>query len=62
MEARQADLLIVLGGRFGEEVAAELGRAVNSVDDPQLLEQLIKQSVKVASQASFRAALKSLQR
>jgi hypothetical protein len=61
LQSRQADLLFVLSSRFGEDVAAELAPAVNSVDDPQLLEQLFQQSVTVASLTAFRAALKSLQ-
>jgi hypothetical protein len=59
LEARQADLLIVLAGRFGDDVAAQLAPLVNSVDDPQLLENLLKQVVAGGSLAAFRTAVRS---
>jgi hypothetical protein len=61
IERLQTDLLIVIGGRFGDDVAAELAPGVNSVDDPQVLERLLKQAVAGSSLETFRSALKSEQ-
>jgi hypothetical protein len=59
VEAGQTALLIVLRNRFGDDAAAELGPAVNSVDDPEMLEHLLKQVVAGCSLDNFRSALTS---
>jgi hypothetical protein len=40
----QADLLIVLRSRFGDDAALQLEPTVHALDDLQLLERLLKQA------------------
>ena len=56
-ETKRGDMLFALENRFGAQVATEVAKAVNSVDDLEQLDRLYRLAITCQGFDEFRAAL-----